>query len=82
MAFEINNKTAIAFMIAFLLLAMYLAYDKGSEKLQEFKTAQQQQGQADATIAIYNVVANCQQLPLTFNNQTVNLVAIECLQQG
>jgi len=38
-------------------------------------------GVQDAILAIMQRAVQCQQVPLTFQNQTINLVAVECLQQ-
>ena len=44
------------------------------------------QGQNEAVsytvLSIMQMAAKCQTVPLTFGNQTINLVAVECLQQG
>ncbi len=34
-----------------------------------------------AVFSIMQQAATCQPVPLTFGNQTINLIAIECLQQ-
>ncbi len=34
-----------------------------------------------AIVSIMQQAATCQPVPLTFGNQTINLIAIECLQQ-
>ena len=38
-------------------------------------------GYGQALQNIYDVVVKCQQIPLTFNNQTVTVIAMECLQK-
>jgi len=39
------------------------------------------QGQNQAIVAIFQQAATCNAIPLTLGNQTLNLVAYECLQQ-
>ena len=39
------------------------------------------QGVEFAIVSIMQRAATCQPVPLTFENQTINLVAVECLQQ-
>lgn len=39
-----------------------------------------QAGSDQAITYIYKQAATCQQLPVTIQNQTINLIAVECLQ--
>ena len=39
------------------------------------------QGFETAIGQVFQAVSTCQQTPLTFNNQTINLIAVECIQQ-
>jgi len=41
----------------------------------------QNEGVQFALTSVFQAAKNCQQVPLTFDNQTINLVAVECLQQ-
>ncbi len=41
----------------------------------------QDQGVEFAIVSIMQQAATCQPVPLSFGNQTINLIAIECLQQ-
>lgn len=41
----------------------------------------QNQGIEFAVVSIMQQAANCQLVPLTFGDQTINLIAVECLQQ-
>jgi len=40
-----------------------------------------QEGFTTAVGQIFQVAGTCQQVPLTFENATLNLIAVECLQQ-
>lgn len=59
-------------------------------KYQESKTQEQitiyQQGAQDgyqqAIVQLVQQAATCQQVPITVQNQTLNLIAVECLRQG
>ncbi len=42
----------------------------------------QNQGFEYAILTIAQKAANCEQVPLFIGNQTINLIAVECLQQG
>ncbi len=39
-------------------------------------------GIQDAVLTIMQQASQCQQVPLTFQNQTMNLISVECLQQA
>lgn len=41
----------------------------------------QREGYQIAILDIMQQAATCQTVPLTFENQTINLIAVECLQQ-
>ena len=73
-------------VIVLLVLAVgYIGYDKYSEwkQEQEFGIYEQgaQFGYEQAVVQLYNGASQCQQVPLTYDNQTINLIAVECLQQ-
>lgn len=40
------------------------------------------QGYSDAIIQIAQQATTCQQVPLTIGNQSINMIAVECLQQA
>jgi len=42
----------------------------------------QNQGYAFAIAQMMEQAVTCQTVPLTFGNQTINMVAVECLQQA
>ena len=75
-------------MIVLLVLSVgYIGYDKYSDWKQEAEFGIYQQGAQfgyeQAVVQLYNGVAppSCQQVPLTYENQTINLIATECLPQ-
>ena len=77
-------KISMVVMIVLLVLAVgYIGFDKYSDwkRNQEFGIYQQgaQFGYEQAVAQLYNGASQCQQVPLTYNNQTINLVAVECL---
>ena len=60
---------------------IYNGYQAG--KLNEMTAVYQQgvlDGQQSALSVLYSQAGNCNQVPLTFNNQTITLIAAECLQ--
>lgn len=60
----------------------YIGYDKYSEISQGKQALVFNQGIQSAVIQIAQSAATCQQVPLTIGNQTINLIAVECLQQA
>jgi len=70
-------------MIVLLVLAVgYIGYDKYSDMKQEKEFGIYQQGAQfgyeQAITQLYEGVSQCQPVPLTYKNQTINLVAQEC----
>ncbi len=81
------RKVSIVFTVMAVLLAValsYIAYDAYSEiQLAEKITVYQQGAQAgyeQAVAQLFQQASSCQQVPVFFNNQTINVIAIECLQ--
>ena len=73
-------------MIVLLVLSVgYIGYDKYSDWKQEAELGIYQQGAQfgyeQAIAQLYQGVAQCQPVPLTYKNQTVNLITTECLKQ-
>jgi hypothetical protein len=80
-----DAKQVNALLIILLLCAVgYIGYGKYTA----YKSSQQealmlqgaQIGAQQAIIAIAQQVAQCNQVPLIIGNQTINIVAIDCLQ--
>lgn len=81
------NKTVLAILIlAVLLIAavVYISIDKYNAKKQKDQLSIFQQGAqygyAQAVIQLAQQASTCQQVPVQVGNQTINLVAVECLQ--
>ncbi len=76
------KKTTIALIIMAILLLLaggYIFVDKyGGYQIEKGI----QIGYEQMIIQIMQQASTCQQVPLTFYNQTINLIAIECLQNG
>lgn len=78
------NIIVIVLVILLVLALGYIAYDKYAEmQLQKQISIYQQGAQAgyeQAIIQIFQQTQSCQQVPMFYNNQTINIVSIECLQ--
>lgn len=77
----------VVVLSALLLLAVgYIGYNFYSDaKLQEQMEIYQtgaQVGYEQAVSQMFQLGMSCQQIPLTVENQTMNLIAVECLQQA
>ncbi len=82
------QKQTIAMVIMVILLVVAISYivvGKYQEnKVQEQVAIYQQGAQVGYEQAITQLVqqaATCQQVPVTFQDQTLNLIAVECFQQ-
>ena len=76
----------IAVLMVLLLGAIgYIIYDKYSTyQLQKQISVYQQGAQLgyqQAIIQLMQNAATCQQVPVTYNNQTINVIAVECLKK-
>ena len=83
-----NNGYKIAAIVLGVLLVFavgYLLVDKIQENREQqmFSAYQQgaQEGYEQAVIQLAQQLATCQQVPINVGNQTINAVAVECLQQ-
>ena len=84
-----NNKSVvitISILVVLLLVAIgFIAFDQYSEwKAQADNQLFQegmQTGYEQAIAQLYQGASQCQQVPVTYNNETVNVIAVECLQQ-
>jgi len=83
-----NNKNLYGIIaILILVIAGFLVnvwYEKKAAEEQEEQLGIFQQGAQygyeQAVIQVAQQAATCQQVPLTIENQTINLIAVECLQ--
>ncbi len=76
----------IALALVLVIALVYIGVDKYQEGKAQEQVAVYQQGiQAGYQQAIMQLVqqaATCQAVPVTFQNQTINMVAVECFQQA
>ncbi len=76
------NKQIITITILVILLVVSLGFifqDKYIEqKVQQGASLGYQQAKMD----IIQMAVTCQQVPVRIGNQTINLIAVECLQNG
>jgi len=82
---KINKQIMFIAGLAVLLIlaAVYIGLDKYNKTKQEEQFALFQQGMQagfeQAVTQLVKQVATCQQVPITFQNQTINVIAVECL---
>jgi hypothetical protein len=82
------NKNIWVVVLVLLVAAAfgYIGYDKYSEYRQTKENLLLEQGaqygytQAIAQIA--QMAVTCEQVPISVENQTINMIAVECLQQA
>lgn len=80
------DKKTMALIAVGILLVIAIGYISAG-KYQQNKTQQQilvyqqgaQAGYQQAIIQLMQQAATCQQVPVTFQNQTINMIAVECL---
>ncbi len=79
-----KQRLIIVVLIVVLLFALsYIVFDfvRTRQEVQNSNFFQigAQQGYEQAIIEIVQLAVTCQQVPLLINNQTINIVAVECL---
>lgn len=84
---RMNQKTVMVFLLVLLVLALaYIVFDKYTEyrEQQKYEAFQEgvQVGYEQAVVQVMQQLATCQPVPLYVGNQTLNAVAVECLQQA
>ena len=80
------NKQTTALIIVVILLVLAVGYIVVG-KYQQSQTQKQlaiyqqgaQLGYEQAVKQLFQQAVTCTQVPITFNNQTINLIAVECL---
>jgi len=84
-----KKSTTIIIAVLLVLLALslcYIGYTEYSKRnLQQQVSVYQQGMQAgyeQGIIQVAQQAATCQQVPLRVGNQTINIIAVGCLQQG
>ncbi len=71
----------VLFVVIVILLGIILYALVLKPVISGYVIRTQNEGYQYAILQIMQQAAQCQQVPLTFGNQTINLVAVECLQQ-
>ena len=81
---EDKSKILIAVLaLLVLVLGTVVAYSFAVKPvISGYATNAQNQGVQYAVLSIMQEAAKCQQVPLTFGNQTINIIAVECLQNA
>jgi hypothetical protein len=77
-----NNKIIITLIIALTLCLGFIAYDQYKEYQQTRDIQVFQAGAEAQVIDILQIVSGCEAYPITIENQTINLIAVRCLQQA
>jgi hypothetical protein len=80
----------IAVTVALVICIGYIAFTEYQKvKTQEALTAYQQgveegynYGYQQAVVQLLQQVSTCQQVPVIYKNQTINVIAVACLQQA
>jgi len=81
-----NLNILMIVLVALLVLSLgYIAYDKYSSwkqnrDLSNFQLGVQY-GFEQAITQLVQQAQTCEQVPILYNNQTINMIAVECLQQ-
>ena len=82
-----KGKLTIAVLLVLLVIVIgYIGIDKyqQAEQQKQISIFEQgaQYGYEQAITQIIQQVSNCQQVPLYYGNQTINIVAVECINQS
>lgn len=78
-----TNVLIATLVLVIVVLAGILIYQFVVQpKISGYDVQRQSEGVEAAILTIMQRAATCQAVPLTYNNQTITLIAIECLQQG
>jgi hypothetical protein len=80
----------IAVSVALIACVAYIAFAeyqkaKTTEALTAYQQGAQdgyQYGYEQAVVQLLQQVSTCQQVPVIYNNQTINVIAVACLQQA
>ena len=91
---SMKAQTIITIVLGVLLLGAlgFIGYSqiqkmKADRQLTAYATYEQgrqigmQQGYVQVVGQLYTEALKCQPVPVTYNNQTINVIAVECLQQ-
>ena len=72
---------SIALLVAIGYIGLSVYQNVKAQKEQNLYIQGAQEGFKTAIGQIIQTAATCQQVPLTFENTTVNMIAVECIQQ-
>ena len=77
-----KDKLKIGLIITVVLLVLFIVGILVIKPaIQRYDTKMINAGVEYAIVSIMEQAITCQTVPLTFKNQTINMIAIECLQQ-
>lgn len=73
----------IVLMVCLMLFVGYTLFDKYQQKQKQINTFYQgvQYGHNQVIVQLFQQSITCQKVPVTVENQTINLIAVECLSQ-
>ena len=86
MAPQFYKKNVLIIILAVLLVValIFIGYSFYSQSKTQRQTVLLQQGaqigSTNTIVYLYSEAVKCNQVPVTVQNQTINLVAVECLQ--
>jgi len=72
---------AVLLLVISILLIFLLYVFVAKPAIQDYDLVKQNQGYEFAVVSIMQSAMQCQQVPLTYENYTVNIIATECLKQ-
>lgn len=76
--------TIIVLVVLLVVAGAFIGYQQYTQTKQERQTVLLQQGAQigyqQAVVQLYQEAIKCNQVPVTIQNQTINVIAVECLQ--
>jgi hypothetical protein len=79
-----SNKVVIVLVVLLLVAVGYIGFEKltayDDARTNEQVSQGAQIGATQAILAIAQQAAQCNQVPLIVGNQTINIIAVDCLQ--
>lgn len=76
-----ENKTKLILILVIVALVIFIvSWILVRPAIINHNNKMRQQGIEYAVVSIMQQVATCQPVPLTFENTTINVVAVDCLQ--
>lgn len=77
-----QNILVIVLSLLLIIAVGYIGYGYYSNVNARNQMNAAQMGYEQAVVQLFRQAASCQQVPLRVGNQTINLVAVECLQKS